>query len=359
MPGQSVFPDLRIVFWETTTKCNLACQHCRVIPEEEEANSQLTTEEAFRFVEELCASFSPLLILSGGEPLCRADIFDIATFATEKGLAVALATNATLVTEEVARKIAESGIRRVSVSLDGPVAAVHDTFRGLPGSFDSAIKGLKRIQAVGVSTQINTTVTRHNVDFLPQTLELALDLGVDALHLFCLVPVGCGMEISEEQQLPAESYEEVLGWLFEQSLRVNIHLKATCAPHYYRIMRQQRKSGEVAPHEKEGMSAVTKGCLAGQSVCFISHTGEVFPCGYLPVSSGNIRERSLTDIWRESPIFASLRDSSQLKGKCGICEFRHVCAGCRARAYGCTGDFLAEEPYCIYTPRRNHEDTKE
>ncbi len=348
---QRASPELRIVFWETTARCNLACRHCRVIPQEAEAVAELTTDEALRFLDELSVSFFPLVILSGGEPLCRPDIFDIASYASRKGLAVALATNATLVDEDVAEKIKDSGVRRVSVSLDGPAAAVHDTFRGLPGSFESAIAGLKRIQAVGVSTQINTTVTRHNVDFLPQILDRALELGVDALHMFCLVPVGCGMQVAEEQQIPPERYEEVLRWFFQESLRVNIHLKATCAPHYYRVMRQLTPSEKAIRREKTGMSAVTKGCLAGQSVCFISHTGEVFPCGYLPLSSGNIRRRPLAEIWRDSPIFKSLRDSSQLKGRCGICEYREVCQGCRARAYGCTGDFLAEEPYCIYKPR--------
>jgi len=352
-PERQAIPELRIVFWETTARCNLACRHCRVVPHETEAVAELTTEQAFRFLDELSAAFSPLLILSGGEPLYRRDIFDIASHATGKGLTVALATNGTLVNEDVAQKIKESGIRRVSVSLDGPTAAVHDSFRGLAGSFDAAVAGLRRIQTAGVSTQINTTVTRHNVDFLTEILEMALDFGVDALHVFCLVPVGCGMQIAAEEQIPPEKYEEVLRWLFEKSLRAKIHIKATCAPHYYRIMRQLTPPPRLGGvrHEKKGFSAVTRGCLAGQSVCFISHTGEVFPCGYLPLSSGNIRRRPLEEIWRESPIFRSLRDSSQLKGKCGICEYRDVCGGCRARAYGCTGDFLGEEPYCIYHPR--------
>jgi heme b synthase len=342
--------NLRIIFWETTAVCNLSCQHCRVLPEEDARLGELTTDEAFRFLDDLSQHFSPLVILSGGEPLCRPDIFEIASYATDKGLAVALATNGTLVTGDVAERIRGSGIRRVSISLDGPNAEIHDVFRGLPGSFDAAIAGLKRIQAVGVSTQVNTTVTRHNVDFLPETLQFALGMGVDAFHIFCLVPVGCGMEIADDQQIPPEQYEGVLRWLFEKSLEVNIHLKATCAPHYYRIMRQLAPSEKPVRHEKSGMSAVTKGCLAGQNVCFISHTGEVFPCGYLPLSSGNIREKSLAQIWDTSPIFQALRDVSRLKGKCGACGYRVVCQGCRARAYGCTGDFLAEEPYCTFQP---------
>ncbi len=376
---EQAIPDLRILFWETTAVCNLFCRHCRVLPDEDEPRGELSTRDAFAFLDRLAEDFSPLLILSGGEPLCRPDIFEIASHARDKGLPVALATNATLVNEGVARRIRDCGIRRVSISLDGPNASVHDSFRGFSGSFDAAVSGLKKIQAVGVSTQINTTVTRHNLDFLPETLEFALDLGVDALHIFCLVPVGCGMEIAEDQQISPQKYEEALRWLFEKSLEVGIHLKATCAPHYYRIMRQLAPSGKELVQGKDGphgkghggstsgktesrdpgggkaeggeMSAVTKGCLAGQSVCFISHSGEVFPCGYLPLSSGNVREQSLAEIWRRSPIFKSLRDPSLLKGKCGICEYKLVCQGCRARAYGCTGDFLAEEPYCTYQPR--------
>jgi radical SAM protein with 4Fe4S-binding SPASM domain len=210
---------------------------------------------------------------------------------------------------------------------------------------------------------------------------MAVDLGADALHLFMLVPVGCGMQLDESTMLGPEQYEQALNWIYDHSLENKLHLKATCAPHYFRIMRQRGKAdGQAMPatahphrsmahpapvdhpsgkhdgprgHAGGGdMSAMTKGCLAGQAVCFVAHTGEVFPCGYLPVSSGNIKERPLPEIWRESRVFADLRDDSRLKGKCGLCEYKRVCMGCRARAYALTQDYLAEEPNCGYTPLR-------
>jgi len=352
VPEQNRYP-LRLVFWETTARCNLNCIHCRASATPEAPPDELTTDEALACVRSLAAFAKPILVLSGGEPLYRPDIFDIAAEATRLGLRVALATNGTLVDEAVAAKVKTAGIARAAISLDGPGPVLHDSFRGHAGAFDQAVAGLKRLQAAGVETQINTTVTRHNVDSLPEVLELAIELGVKALHIFLLVPVGCGVEISDEQMLTPERYETVLEWLFDESQCAPIELKATCAPHYFRVMRQRARAlGAKLPHGK-GMSATTKGCLAGQHVCFISHTGEVYPCGYLPVSSGNIRTTPLETIWDTSPVFARLRDPAQLEGKCGFCGFKNVCMGCRARAYAATGDYLAEEPFCIYQPPKH------
>ena len=359
---------LRLVFWETTARCNLNCIHCRAgaadraLATPDAGPDELTTGEALALIRSLAAFARPILVLSGGEPLYRADIYEIASEATRLGLRVALATNGTLVDDAAAARCKAAGIVRASVSLDGPNAALHDAFRGRAGSFDLAVAGLRRLQAAGIETQINTTVARHNVDALPGMLRLALDLGVRALHVFMLVPVGCGVEIAAEQMISPARYEQVLEWLFAESsrLRTRIELKATCAPHYFRVMRQQaHKAGVEIPHgdgmsadsmSPDGMSAVTKGCLAGQHVCFVSRTGKVYPCGYLPISSGNIRAAPLETIWDTSEIFARLRDPDLLEGKCGVCGFRTVCAGCRARAYALTGDYLAEEPFCIYQP---------
>jgi heme b synthase len=353
---------LRLVFWETTRRCNLDCIHCRAGDRALTPSDELTTAEALAFVRSLASAASvdavatPILVLSGGEPLLRADIFEIAAEASRLGLRVALATNGTLVEDETAAAVKAAGIARASISLDGPNAAVHDAFRGRDGAFDKAIAGLKRLQAAGVETQINTTVTRHNVDTLPDVLGLATNLGAKALHLFLLVPVGCGLEIAAEQMISPERYEQVLEWLLAESSRVHararvpIELKATCAPHYFRIMRQQARERGAALPGGRGMSAHTKGCLAGQHICFISHSGEVYPCGYLPISSGNIRTTPLARIWEDSALFATLRDPGLLRGKCGICGYRTVCGGCRARAYALTGDYLAAEPFCIYEP---------
>ena len=310
------------------------------------------------------AEYAPfILVLSGGEPLWRRDVFDLARRAKGRNIRVALATNGTLIDETMAQRIQDSGIERVSISIDGADSGTHDTFRGHKGAHNSAIRGIKILKQLGVSTHINTTVSRHNEHQLPQILKLAQDLEVDAFHMFLLVPVGCGLTIQDEEAIQGADAERILNWFYNCSLDSNLELNATCAPQYYRIMRQRRaearRAGKtVSELPTHGMGAVTKGCLAGSSICFISHKGEVYPCGYLPVSAGNLKEGSFHDIWENADIFNRLRDMENLEGKCGICEFKTVCMGCRARAYGMTGDYLAEEPFCIYEPHNQHAHNK-
>jgi radical SAM protein with 4Fe4S-binding SPASM domain len=318
--------------------------------------NDLSYHECSDIIDQL-AEYAPLiLVLSGGEPLWRRDVFDLAQRARSKGIRVALATNGTLVDEAMAHRIREAGIERVSISLDGADRATHDNFRGHAGAFDAAVRGLKCVQEVGVSTQINTTVSQHNAHQLPNILQLALRLGVDAFHLFLLVPVGCGLTINEQQAIHGEDAEQILNWFYDRSLDSGMELKATCAPHYYRVVRQRRAEARragatLAELPSHGMNAMTRGCLAGSAVCFISHQGEVFPCGYLPVSAGSLRRESFRSIWNHAGIFETLRDTSHLEGKCGCCEFKQVCLGCRARAYGMTGNYLGEEPFCVYQPK--------
>ena len=354
----------RLVFWELTKGCNLRCIHCRATATELSSPDDLSHDECVAIIDQL-AAFAPfILVLSGGEPLFRRDLFQLARRATDRGIRVALATNGTLITPDVARQAVEAGIRRVAISLDGPDAATHDAFRGIPGAFDKALEGFENLKQLGMSVQINTSVAKHNADRLPQTLELALRLGADAFHLFLLVPVGCGVQIAEKQMVEAEQYEQILHWLYDRTLENKVELKATCAPHFFRVVRQRRaearRQGESLPeppahghggHAPSDMNAMTRGCLAGSGVCFISNKGEVYPCGYLPLEAGNLRHQGFAEVWNESPLFDSLRDLGNLKGKCGACEFLNICEGCRARAYGCTGDYLAEEPFCLYTPR--------
>lgn len=359
----------RLVFWELTTGCNLRCIHCRASATELMSPDDLNTRECLQIVDQL-ALFAPfILVLSGGEPLWRRDVFEIARHAVSQGIRVALATNGTLVDEAMAQRIKESGIVRVSISLDGADAATHDAFRGHPGAFDAALRGIGNLQQVGVSTQINTTVSKHNVHQLPQTLELARRLGVDAFHLFLLVPVGCGLTIAEDQSVDGAEAERILNWFYDRSLDCGMELKATCAPQYYRIARQRRaearRTGEEVPaamphphHSHAGGAAelhqMTRGCLAASAVCFISHAGKVQPCGYLPLEAGDLRRESFADVWQNSALFADLRDLDNIEGKCGVCEFKRVCLGCRARAFGLTGDYHGEEPFCIYEPHRAH-----
>jgi AdoMet-dependent heme synthase len=368
----AVTPALRLVFWETTACCNLACVHCRRLDVPQVVGrDDLSTDQALAFIRSLPQTGRPILVFSGGEPLMRPDVFELAEAARALGLPTALATNGTLVDDRTADRVVSAGFQRVSMSFDGPDAATHDKFRAIEGAFDASVASFKLLRRKGVSMQINTTVARHNHTRLDDIYSLALELGADALHLFMLVPVGCGMELDESAMLGPEQYENALNWLYDRSLESKLHLKATCAPHYFRVMRQRAKADGQAmpaaahPHRSMGhpgastgghpggdMSAMTKGCLAGQAVCFVSHTGEVFPCGYLPVSSGNIKDRPLPEIWRESQIFADLRDASKLEGKCGLCEYKHVCMGCRARAFAVTQDYLSEEPNCGHTPMR-------
>ena len=380
-------PPLRLLFWESTAACNLACIHCRRLDVSRTlCKNDLTTAEAQAMISSLPETGKPILVFSGGEPLMRPDLFDLAEHARAVGLPTALATNGTIMDESVAKRIVDVGFRRVSISFDGPDAVIHDGFRKIDGAFDASVAGFKMLRSAGMSMQINTTIAKHNYQKLDQMYEMALELGADALHLFMLVPVGCGMELSEEIMLKGEEYERALNWIYDRSLEGKIHLKATCAPHYFRVMRQRAKADGQAmppaahPHRSMGMpagtgghpaamgghpggpgghpggsgdmSAMTKGCLAGQAVCFVSHQGEVFPCGYLPVSSGNVKNIPLPTIWRDSQVFADLRDDSKLGGKCGLCEYKKVCMGCRARAYAQTHSYLAQEPNCQYVPVR-------
>lgn len=350
---QTAPAQLRLVFWETTTSCNLKCIHCRASAVESRSQDELTLDQSRLLLTQIAAFARPVIVLSGGEPLVRPDILEIARHGTDLGLRMVLATNGTQVDDEIARGMVSAGIQRVSISLDGADAPTHDSFRGLPGAFDEALRGIERCKAAGMPVQINTTVAKHNVDQLEQILELAKSLGACALHVFLLVPTGCGKEISGREMITPEQYEAVLNWLYVASRSSPINLKATCAPHYFRVMRQRAaKEGIKITPETHGLEAMTKGCLAGSAVCFVSYKGDVYPCGYFPVSAGNVLKTPIGEIWRDSTLFAALRDPSLLKGKCAGCEFARVCGGCRARAYAETGDYLEEEPYCVYQPRR-------
>lgn len=349
-------PDLRLVFWELTARCNLRCRHCRAEAKGESDAGELSAEELLQCARDIRAVADPILILTGGEPLARPDFFDVAEACAGMFSRVALATNGTLVDGGTAQRIVEAGILRTSVSLDGADAETHDRFRGQPGSFAAALRGYDALRRAGMSMQVNASVTRHNAGQLDALLDLALDRGADAFHLFMLVPVGCGAEIGASDRLGPERFEETLRWLFRRSteLRGRIHVKATCAPQYYRILRQEGGRRGAAPpggpHGGHGMHAVTRGCLAGSSVCFVSRLGDVQPCGYLPLRAGNVRSEPFADIWRDAEAFKALRDPGLLKGKCGVCAYREACQGCRARAYAETGDFLEGEPDCAYIP---------
>jgi AdoMet-dependent heme synthase len=350
-PAGRPFPELRLVAWETTRNCNLNCVHCRASADRGPFSGELDTAAAFQLLDQIAAVGSPIVILTGGEPLLRPDIFEIARYGTGKGLRMVMAPNGTLITKQAAEQMAAAGIKRISISIDGADRPSHDVFRGVEGAFDGALGGIERAKAAGIEFQINTTITKTNLAQLEQIQKLAVALGAVAHHIFLLVPTGRGKYIVD-QEISAREYEDTLNWFYDQRDKAPLQLKATCAPHYYRVLRQRAgKEGKTVAFSTHGLDAVTRGCLGGTGFCFISHRGIVQPCGFLDVNCGNVLERSFCDIWNGSEVFQTLRNFDLLKGKCGRCEFKRVCGGCRARAFEATGDYMTEEPLCLYQPK--------
>lgn len=348
---ENKIPPLMMVAWEVTRRCNLNCQHCRAASGAGPYSGELSKEESQRLLREIAHLGRPVVILTGGEPLLREDIYELAHWGTQLGLRMVIAPNGTLLDGEKARRLKDSGIQRVSISLDGASSQSHDQFRQVPGAFAGALRGIEFLKKAGLEFQINTTITLRNISEIPAILDLAFSLGAVAHHIFLLVPTGRGKDLSGET-LPAEKYEEFLNWFYEQRERYPLQLKATCAPHYYRILRQRLAAeGKKVSFPTMGLEAITRGCLGGISFCFIAYNGEVQPCGYLEVSCGNFRKQSLADIWAQAPVFKKLRDFSGYQGRCGRCEFVRVCGGCRARAYARDGNYLGEEPLCTYQPQ--------
>ncbi len=381
-----VEPALRLVFWEMTARCNLECVHCRRLDvHDPAAKDEFSPEAAIRFVDQIAECGNPILVFSGGEPLLRPDLFDLARRGLDQGLIVSLASNGTLIDAQMATRIHESGFHRVAVSIDGADEKTHDDFRNQPGSLRLALQGIRHMRDRGTRVQINCTITRNNWLQRDRIYELAIQEGADALHLFMLVPVGCGMSIANDQRLNPDEVERVLEWLEQKAATDDrMHLKATCAPQYYRIRLQKdqerkergeapvhaRGSGHpgghpggmpkgkgghpggmpVPPQANQAMNAMTRGCLAGSGVCFVSHRGEVYPCGYMPLLAGNVHEKTLREIWTTSPELNQFRDPRQLEGKCGDCGYRAVCMGCRARAFYSAGSALAGDDSCAYVP---------
>ena len=340
--------DLRLVAWEITRSCNLSCIHCRASAEKGPYPNELTTDECKRVLDDIASFASPIIIFTGGEPLLRPDLFEILAHGQKLGHMMAVAVNGLLLDDETAKKLVEHDVQRISISIDGAIAETHDKFRNVPGAFEGAMNGIEAAKRAGLPFQINSTVTKMNLEEIPDLLKLAVDIGAVAHHIFLLVPTGRGKEL-EEQEIPPEEYERTLNWFYDQREEVPIQLKATCAPHYYRILRQRSaEEGKEITLETHGMDAMTRGCLGGTAFCFISHVGQLSPCGYLELDCGNVREEGFRKAWEESKIFCELRDFSKYEGKCGGCRYLKVCGGCRARAYASTGNYLAEEPYCVY-----------
>ena len=354
---------LRLLFWEATIRCNLCCAHCRRLETNESATSDLSTTQARDLIDELAQlgreqHQMPVLVFSGGEPLCREDIFELIDYTKSFGIVPALATNGTMIDVAIAQKIADSGIVRVAVSLDGATAEVHNRLRQLEGSFEQAIEGIKQLHEKSVPFQINITLTKHNAEQLADIYELVKSLGAVGLHIFMLVPVGCGQILAETDMLSPQQYEQKLLEICRLDSLGQLQVKVTCGPHYERVIREQglyqSRMKTVSPGGsvpgRSGHSGSSRGCLAGLGVLFVGHQGDVFPCGYLPVKCGNVLKEPLSQIWYNNKKLARMRDSDNLEGKCGVCGYRQVCGGCRGRAYAATGNYMAEEPFCAYIP---------
>jgi radical SAM protein with 4Fe4S-binding SPASM domain len=323
----------------------------------EAASGDFTTEEAFKLIDDICEVSKPVLVLSGGEPLMRPDIFEIAQYGTDQGLRMCMATNGTLVTDEICQKMKETDIKMVSLSLDGSTAEIHDNFRQCEGAFEGVMRAAEAFKRNGIKFLINSSFTKRNQHDIAGTFHLAKELGATAWYMFMIVPTGRGEEIMSEL-VDKDDYEDILKWHYEQEKNEDeILMRPTCAPHYYRIVPQMAKA-EGVDFKRRSLTFSTgggKGCIAAQSICLIDCFGNLKPCSYFHSSVGNVKQIPFKELWFNSKVFNELRDFSKYKGKCGECEFINVCGGCRARADAVYGDYMAEEPFCNYIPARTRK----
>ncbi|HUT53622.1 MAG TPA: radical SAM protein [bacterium] len=345
--GDAFLP--RVLAWELTRRCNLNCIHCRAVASMEAPEGELTLDEYKALIDNVASFAKPILILTGGEPLLRPDLFDIAAYGTGAGLTVAVSTNGTMVTTDVARRLLAAGVKTCSISIDGPTPEVHDDFRRQPGAFEASLKGMAMLQEAGINVQVNTSLTQRNMHDLDNIFRLVKRMKAHAWHVFMLVPTGRGEDPGSRDLITSADYERILNYIYEKNRDEQMEIKPTCAPQYYRILRQRAKADGIPVDALHfGLNARTRGCLAGMGFGFVSYKGDVFPCGYYPVAAGNVREQSFREIWERSPLFGKLRDFKNYKDPCGSCGYIRVCGGCRARAYAVTGDDMEAEPYCEY-----------
>ena len=339
-----------LVIWEVTQACDLACVHCRASAQSERNPGELTTGQGYRLLDEIRSFGEPLMVFTGGDPLKRPDLYDLIRYSVRIGLRTNVTPSATpLLTTEAIQGFKDAGVTRMAISLDGPDAAMHDDFRGVPGTFDRAMFALRYARDIGLDTQFQSTVTRRNMHRLPEMAEIAKEVRTKMWSLFFLIVTG---RAAAAEDLTASEYEQVFEFMYELSKTAPFGVKTTEAMHYRRYVAQRVKAahGVTQNENAKGVAWRTAGVSDGKGFVFVSHTGEIFPSGFLPVSGGNVLHDSLTGIYRNSDLFRSLRDTTQRGGKCGVCEYLKICGGSRSRAYASTGDFLAEDPRCIYQP---------
>jgi radical SAM protein len=367
-----------LAIWEVTQSCDLACKHCRAAAQPIAHPDQLSTEEGKALIDQIAEMRVPIFIFTGGDPLKRPDLYELIRYCDQKGVKVAVTPSATpLLTREAILKMKDAGVVRLGISLDGSTPAIHDKFRGLDGAWVRTIQAIEWASEAGMPIQVHSTISRHNAHDLGGLCQLFERLNIVMWNVFFLVPVGRG-QLGD--LLSGEEFEQVFAKIYDLSQRVNFQIKTTEAMHYRRYLLQhnleERKLGHGHPGGHPGnlrrgpveyeagapqadaqsrtQSWVTRRVNDGRGFMFISHVGNVYPSGFLPIHAGNIRETPLAEIYRNAPIFKALRDTGRLEGKCGACEFKEICGGSRARAYAVSGDPLAQEPCCIYQPRNWH-----
>ena len=353
-----------IVIWEVTRACELRCVHCRADAQTKPHPNELTHEEGIQLIDQIYEMDNPMLVFSGGDCMMREDLYDLADYAVKKGMRVSITPSATdNVTKEKMEMAKKIGLSRWAFSLDGPNAEIHDHFRGTSGSFNLTLEKIKYLNELGMPLQINTVISRYNYDHLEQMAELVEDLGAVMWYIFLLVPTGRGQ--LDACITPVE-HEKVFRWFYNRNKTSSYDIKLTAAQHYRRVVLQQKvrehkldnntihyEDTIVSDHasQVDGLSRAPKGVNDGNGFIFISHTGDVMPSGLLPIKLGNVRNQPLKEIYRESPILKDIRNPDKYKGKCGVCEYRHVCGGSRSRTYAVTGDYMESEPFCVYIPK--------
>ncbi len=377
-----------LAIWEITQSCDLACKHCRAAAQPIAHPDELSNAEGKELIDQIADMGVPIFVFTGGDPLKRKDVFELIEYAASKGVQVALTPSATpLLTKEALARMKAAGLVRLGISLDGSTPEIHDAFRGLPGAWARTIQAIEWANEVGLPIQVHTTISRHNAHDLDNLCALFEKLAIVMWNVFFLVPVGRGQQAD---LLSGEDFEKVFGKIYELSHRVSFQIKTTEAMHYRRYLLQhnleERKMGHGAGHgsasgqpmpakmaaalgyepgaptadaKTRTESWATRRVNDGKGFMFISHVGNVYPSGFLPIHAGNIRETPVAEIYRDAPIFKSLRDTSALEGKCGACEYKEICGGSRARSYAITGNPLAQEPCCIYQPKNWDPDVEQ
>jgi len=352
-----------IVIWEITQACDLACRHCRAEAIDWRDPRELTTEEGLDLIDQVHSMGAQIMVLTGGDPAKREDIFDLISHGSELGLRMATIPAATeKLTPELIKKLKSAGLSQIALSLDGQNAEVHDTFRGVQGAFELTMKGAEYIRQEGIPLQINTTFSEYNFDYFDEIAELVKSLGVVFWEVFFLVPMGRGKLL---KQMSARKFEKLFEKLYNFSKEVDFIVKITEAQHYRRYVIEQEKQNLSMGESLEvklpdrmtrdfgpggSIGHAPKGVNAGNGYVFISHIGDIYPSGFLPLKTGDVRNDSLADIYSNHEVFRLLRNSDCLTGKCGLCEYRTICGGCRSRAYAMTGNIMAPEPFCVYNP---------